>query len=103
MSRVKLKTTLDFLALLMSATEDADDKKTKEEKWHMFVLNITYACLCGVLLLLMIYIGYRVYKIVKLNDKVMLTMIFFLNLELLSKIFFYSMNAQEDIRDVPFD
>jgi len=41
----------------------------------------------------MMYIGRRVYKIVKLKDKAMLGMIMFLNLELISKIMFYAINA----------
>lgn len=46
--------------------------------------------------MLLLWIGYKVYKIVKFNDKVMLSMIFFLNLELMSKIFFYTLNAHQD-------
>lgn len=41
----------------------------------------------------MLYIGYKVYKIVKFKDKSILSMIFFLNLEIMSKLIFYGNNA----------
>jgi hypothetical protein len=58
-----------------------------------YAVNIMLCIMCGLLLVVMMYIGYRVYKIVKLKDKAMLGMICFLNLELVSKIIFYSLNA----------
>ena len=42
------------------------------------------------------YIGSRVYKIVKWNDLMILSMILVLNLVLISEIFFYVVNAYED-------
>ena len=41
----------------------------------------------------MLEVARRVYLITKLSDKVLLTMILFLNLELASKMVFYTMNA----------
>lgn len=54
------------------------------------------ASLAGLFLIALLYIGWRVYQIIRFNDYVLLLMIFFLNLELLSLIFFYIVNAHED-------
>ena len=45
------------------------------------------------------FIGYKVYRIVKFNDKIILSMIFFLNLECLSLAIFYFVNGLQDKLD----
>jgi len=70
-----------------------DDPEPEEDYALDYAVNILLCLICGVLLVVMMYIGYRVYKIVKLKDKAMLGMIFFLNLELMSKVIFYAINA----------
>mgnify|MGYP006891259464 CR=1 FL=1 len=49
-----------------------------------------------IFLCVLMYIGSRVYKIVKWNDLMILSMILVLNLVLISEIFFYVVNAYED-------
>ena len=76
------------------AEADCDDVKYSD--WEMeirFIVNIFSAIFASLLLVLFLYIGYQVYKKVKFNDKYMLCMILFLNLELFGKIFYYSVNS----------
>ena len=57
---------------------------------------MVFTVVASIFLCIMMYVAYKVYKISKLNDPVLLSMIFFLNLTLMSKIFFYIVNAYED-------
>lgn len=52
-----------------------------------FVANIVYACITFVILMMLVFITYKVYKIVRLSDPIILCMILFLNLELICKSF----------------
>lgn len=52
--------------------------------------------MASVLLLGLSYVGIKVYKVVGTKDKIVLTMVVCLNLELASKIVFYVANALED-------
>lgn len=61
-----------------------------------YIINITMAIFAGVFLVALLYIGWRVYQIIRCHDYVLMMMIFFLNLELLSIMFFYIVNAHED-------
>jgi hypothetical protein len=56
-------------------------------------MNFCSAILIGLLQLVLIRIGFLVYKKVKFNDKFMLTMIMCLNLDILGNLIFYSGNT----------
>ena len=63
------------------------------------VWNSIYAVICFSMFTFLLWITYKVFKIIKFNDKILLSMIACLNLELISKVFFYSVNAYEITRD----
>ena len=65
------------------------EKEPNDDWW----INIIYFGISFLMLLLMIYIGFRVFKTVRFNDKVVMSMIIFLNLELMSFAYFYILNA----------
>lgn len=76
-----------------------DDNKSQEDMDREYIVNMFLASISACMLFLMMYIGYRVYRIVKFNDKIILSMIFFLNLECLSLAIFYFINGTEDKDD----
>ncbi len=51
----------------------------------MFVTNCVLASCCGLMLLLMIWVTYKVAKLIRLNDKILLLMLIFLDLSLFCK------------------
>jgi uncharacterized membrane protein len=53
-----------------------------------YIVNIILSLLCCILMIFFIFFGRKVYQIVKLNDKMMLLMIFFLTLDLACKYLF---------------
>ena len=78
----------------MAVFDSTDDSVTTET-----VFNMIFMCLSCIILCVMMYIGYRVYKIVKWNDIMILSMIIVLNLVLVSEIFFYVCNEYYDEKD----
>ena len=60
--------------------------ETPEVEHKELVANIVYACITFVILLVLLFIAYKVYKTVRLSDPIVLCMILFLNLELLCKL-----------------
>lgn len=62
-----------------------------------YVVNVVFACVCGLFIPFMLFVGIRVFQITKWNEKVILLVILFLNLELVFKVLFYTMNTFQDL------
>jgi hypothetical protein len=69
---------MDFFLSNSETPEDlaADQKKHRIE----FIINIIYLFVTAALLGFMLYVTLKVYKIVKCNDKIIMSMLLFLNL-----------------------
>lgn len=64
---------------------DQDCSMSEAEKYLNYKVNIILSVLSSILMMLLVNIGYKVYKIVKFNDKMILLMLLFLVLELACK------------------
>lgn len=69
-----------------------NNKALRQDMWF----SVVYAVTSGLFNIFLLYVGYRVYCIVKFNDKLTLLMIFFLNLEVLSLVLFFTKGALQD-------
>ena len=62
----------------------ADTAPTPQEHKD-FVANLLFAAICWVILMFLMLVAYKVYRIVRWQDPIVLCMILFLNLELICK------------------
>lgn len=60
------------------------------------MVNSLLAFVALVFLAGMLYIGYRVYKVTRFNDKLVLLLVALLNIDLGSKVFFYILNGYQE-------
>lgn len=88
------------IGVLAESPSMSDDEKAKEQR-KLFIINIMYACLTLVFNGFLFWIGIKVFRIVKWNEKMILCMVTLLNLSLLAKVFFYIFNAYFDHRQDP--
>ena len=68
-----------------------------------FAVNTFFLVVSLLMFFGMTWVGFKVYKIVKFNDWIVLSMIFFLTLVTLSEVFFYAVNLYEDSNVKPED
>lgn len=60
------------------------------------MVNSLLAFVTLLFLLGMLYIGYRVFKVTRFNDKLVLLLVALLNVDLMSKLFFYILNGYQE-------
>ena len=75
--------------------------KESAERHSEEVINITFAAMASLFLIGLLFVSFKVFKVVGCKDKVLLSMLLCLNLELASKIVFYVANAYQDREVMP--
>lgn len=71
------------------------DNSLKED----FIINLIFAFISSCFIPFLMYVGYRVFRMTKWNEKIILLMILCLNLELIDRVLFYLLNAQQDLEN----
>jgi membrane protein DedA with SNARE-associated domain len=59
-----------------------------------FVVNTVLATISFIIFLVLVYVGGKIFSIIKFSNKIILAMMFILCLDILAKCAFFSMNAR---------